>query len=128
MRRRVSPGSIGRPAFPASDLIGQPERASIVTVVAPTPVIIYYLHFPVSSMYSRTTCILQADGEGGRMSTNRVAWRNLAPLAVLCAAWRMQAQDAKQPYPRMAPIEQYRMDRDAEVALARTAAPASISK
>jgi hypothetical protein len=62
------------------------------------------------------------------MGTNRVAWRNLALLAVLCAAWRIQAQDAKQPYPKMAPIEQYRMDRDAEVALARTAAPASISK
>jgi hypothetical protein len=28
----------------------------------------------------------------------------------------------------MAPIEQYRMDRDAEIALARTAAPASISR
>ena len=44
-------------------------------------------------------------------------------LAVLCAVWRMQAQDAKQPYPRMAPMEQYRMDRDAEIALARSAAP-----
>jgi hypothetical protein len=100
----------------------------MVTVVDSTPAIIYYLHFAGSSMYSRTTCILQVDGESGRMSTNRVAWRNLALLAVLCAASRMQAQDAKQPYPRMAPIEQYRMDRDAEVALARTAAPASISK
>jgi hypothetical protein len=63
-----------------------------------------------------------------RNAINRVAWSNLALLAVLCAGWRMQAQDAKQPYPTMAPIEQYRMDRDAEIALARTAAPASISK
>jgi hypothetical protein len=38
------------------------------------------------------------------------------------------AQDAKSPYPSMAPIGQYRMDRDAEIALARTAAPASISR
>ena len=37
-------------------------------------------------------------------------------------------QDTKSPYPTMAPIEQYRMDRDAEIALARTAAPASISR
>lgn len=92
------------------------------------PAIVYYLHFTESSMYICTTCIVQVDGESGRMSTNRVAWRNLALLAVMCAALRIQAQDAKQPYPRMAPIEQYRMDRDAEVALARTAAPASISK
>ena len=38
------------------------------------------------------------------------------------------AQDAKQAYPTMAPIEQYLMDRDAEIALARDAAPESISR
>ena len=37
------------------------------------------------------------------------------------------AQDPKDPYPRMAPIEQYLMDRDAEIALARSAAPDAIS-
>jgi hypothetical protein len=37
------------------------------------------------------------------------------------------AQDAKQPYPTMAPVEQYLMDRDAESALARSAAPDAIS-
>jgi hypothetical protein len=54
-------------------------------------------------------------------------------VAVLGAAWPVQAQDTKaqdikSPYPTMAPIEQYRMDRDAEIALARTAAPASITR
>jgi len=54
-------------------------------------------------------------------------------VAVFGAAWPIQAQDtkahdAKSPYPSMAPIAQYRMDRDAEIALARTAAPASISR
>lgn len=39
------------------------------------------------------------------------------------------AQDAKAPYPAMAPIEQYLIaNRDAEIALARTAAPDSISR
>jgi hypothetical protein len=58
---------------------------------------------------------------------------NLVLVAVLCAAWQIQAQgtkaqDAKSPYPSMAPLDQYLMtDRDAEVALARTAAPKSIS-
>jgi hypothetical protein len=37
------------------------------------------------------------------------------------------AQDSKEPYPTMAPIEQYLMDRDAEIALARSAAPDAIS-
>jgi len=37
------------------------------------------------------------------------------------------AQDAKQPYSTMAPVEQYLMDRDAEIALARSAAPDAIS-
>jgi hypothetical protein len=39
-----------------------------------------------------------------------------------------QAQDAKDPYPSMAPVEKYLMDRDAEIALARSAAPSSISR
>jgi hypothetical protein len=49
-------------------------------------------------------------------------------IAVFGAAWPMQAQDTSSPYPSMAPIEQYRMNRDAEIALARTAAPPSISR
>ncbi|HSY83466.1 MAG TPA: hypothetical protein VK807_17005 [Gemmatimonadaceae bacterium] len=59
--------------------------------------------------------------------------RNVVLVAVLVGAWPIQAQDTKAQdlqsrYPTMAPIEQYRMDRDAEIALARTAAPASISR
>jgi len=54
--------------------------------------------------------------------------RNVVLVAVFGAAWPIQAQDTKaqdtkSPYPTMAPIEQYRMDRDAEIALARTGAP-----
>jgi len=45
-------------------------------------------------------------------------------LTVLC---QTGAQSAKDPYPAMAPVAQYMMDRDAEIALARSAAPASIS-
>src|ERR1700685_2941071 len=48
-------------------------------------------------------------------------------VVVLGAAWPAPARDAKTPYPSMAPIEQYRMDRSAEIALARSAAPQSIS-
>lgn len=49
----------------------------------------------------------------------------LALLAILPA----RAQDAKAPYPAMAPIEQYMMaDRNAEIALARSAAPEDISR
>ena len=47
--------------------------------------------------------------------------------AALSATWPAAAQDAKQPYPSMAPVEQYLMDRDAEIALARSAAPDPIS-
>jgi hypothetical protein len=47
----------------------------------------------------------------------------------LSAAWLGQAQDAKTPYPNMAPVEQYLMaNRDAEIALARSAAPESVSR
>jgi hypothetical protein len=52
----------------------------------------------------------------------------LVPMVVLAAAWMAQAQDAKTPYPVMAPLNQYLIpDRNAEIALARSAAPESIS-
>ena len=50
-----------------------------------------------------------------------------ATIKVLTAAGYQVAQDAKAPYPRMAPVDQYMMERSAEIALARTAAPESIS-
>lgn len=51
-----------------------------------------------------------------------------ALLIALAAAHHAMAQDAANPYPKMAPVDQYLMaDRNAEIALARSAAPASIS-
>jgi hypothetical protein len=44
------------------------------------------------------------------------------------AAWRAPAQQAKTPYPSMAPLDQYLMERSSELTLARSAAPVSISK
>jgi len=50
-------------------------------------------------------------------------------VVMLSAARPEQAPDAKAPYSSMAPIEQYLMaDRNAEIALARSAAPESISR
>lgn len=51
-----------------------------------------------------------------------------ALMVALATAWTVQAQDANSPYPNMAPVDQYLMERNAEIALARTAAPESISK
>jgi hypothetical protein len=56
-----------------------------------------------------------------------------ALVAVLGTAFQVMvyhamAQDATTPYPNMAPVEQYLMDRDAEITLARSAAPESISR
>ncbi len=51
-----------------------------------------------------------------------------ALVVALSMAGQALAQDAKTPYPSMAPLEQYLItDRNAEIALARTAAPKSIS-
>jgi hypothetical protein len=49
-------------------------------------------------------------------------------LAALYATWAAQCQEAKAPYPTMAPLEQYLVaDRDAEIALAKSAAPPALS-
>jgi hypothetical protein len=57
-----------------------------------------------------------------------IAIKTFALLVVLGTAYQAMAQVAKTPYASMAPIEQYLMDRDAEIALARSAAPDSISR
>jgi len=57
-----------------------------------------------------------------------IALGSFALVVALGAAWQAHAQDAKAPYPNMAPVDQYLIaDRDAEIALARSAAPESIS-
>ncbi len=58
-----------------------------------------------------------------------IAINGLALLVVLGTTYRAMPQDVATSYPKMAPIEQYLMtDRDAEIALARSSAPESISR
>ena len=47
---------------------------------------------------------------------------------MLAAAWPAPADETKTAYPNMAPLDQYQMEPSAEIALARTAAPQSISQ
>src|SRR3984893_3638017 len=63
-----------------------------------------------------------------REKVKRIASTCLASLVVMSVVWRAQAEDAKT-YTSMAPLDQYLMaDRNAEIALARSAAPESISR
>jgi hypothetical protein len=63
-----------------------------------------------------------------RKIVRTIAFTGFALVVVLGAAWLARAQDAKALYPSMAPLDQYLMpDRNAEIALARSAAPTSIS-
>jgi hypothetical protein len=58
-----------------------------------------------------------------------IAIKRFALLVLLGTANQALAQDAPGPYPKMAPIEQYLMtDQGAEIALARSSAPVSISR
>ena len=64
-----------------------------------------------------------------KKNVRAIVIRSFALLVVLSAAHRAMAQDAATPYPKMAPIDQYLMaDQAAEMALARSAAPESISR
>src|SRR3984957_17983550 len=61
-------------------------------------------------------------------TTKIIAWGAFALVIVLGECWPAQAQDPKGPYASMAPLDQYLMaDHNAEIALARSAAPAAIS-
>jgi hypothetical protein len=73
--------------------------------------------------------------EGKIMRENKVGAiviKSFALLVALGTAYlgmgnQAMAQDAQTAYPTMAPVEQYLMDRDTEIALARSAAPDAIS-
>jgi len=57
-----------------------------------------------------------------------LALKSIVLIVVMALARHAMAQDAKSLYPSMAPLEQYLMeDRGSEIALARSAAPKSIS-
>ncbi len=63
-----------------------------------------------------------------RKTLTTILLRSYALVVVLAAACQAQAQDAKAPYQSMAPVDLYLMEQNAEIALARTAAPESISQ
>src|SRR3984957_4661310 len=63
-----------------------------------------------------------------RKAVRAIALSSFALLVISLAAWRAPAEDAKTAYPSMAPLDQYLMERSAEITLARSAAPASISQ
>jgi hypothetical protein len=62
-----------------------------------------------------------------RMNPGAIALTCIALTVQIGAVWHATAQDTKTPYPSMAPLEQYVMDPNSEIALARSAAPESIS-
>lgn len=63
-----------------------------------------------------------------KTKVSAIAMTSFVLMVVLGMAQQASSQDAAAPYPNMAPIEQYLMDRPAEIALARSAAPESISR
>jgi hypothetical protein len=64
-----------------------------------------------------------------KKKVHAIAIKSFALLVVLGTAYQARSQDATTPYPKMAPIDQYLMtDQGAEIALARSAAPESISR
>ena len=63
-----------------------------------------------------------------RKILSTIALGSFALVVMLGVAGQGQAQDAKAPYRSMAPLDQYLMERNAEMALARSAAPESISR
>jgi hypothetical protein len=63
-----------------------------------------------------------------RKALKTIRLTNFAVLVVLAAVWQAQAQEAQTKYPTMASLDQYMMERNAEIELARSAAPESISR
>ncbi len=56
------------------------------------------------------------------------AFTALVFIVALVAVWPTPAQGTKSEYPSMAPLHEYLMERNAEITMARSAAPESVSK
>jgi len=68
--------------------------------------------------------------EGAMMNGKKfgtIGFLIFALMFIFAVPGRLAGQENKTPYPSMAPLERYLMQRDAEIALARSAAPESIS-
>jgi hypothetical protein len=63
-----------------------------------------------------------------RWTLRAIGLASFGIVFLLSAAWPVNAQDAKTAYPNMAPVEQYMMERNGEIALARSAAPKSVAQ
>jgi hypothetical protein len=63
------------------------------------------------------------------LKAGAIAAKSIVLAFMLGAAWHAMAQDTTALYPNMAPLDQYLIeDRGSEIALARSAAPESISR
>jgi hypothetical protein len=63
-----------------------------------------------------------------RITLRKIALGSLALVVVLGGTRPAKTQDARTSYPSMAPLDQYLIERNAEIALARSAAPESIAR
>jgi|SRR5579884_3330892 len=80
-------------------------------------------------MECKVSCIQRMrEGSYGRKSAGMVVTALFLHVLVLCVLSAMQTRAANTPYPSMAPLDQYLIaDQNFEIALARSAAPKSIS-
>ena len=63
------------------------------------------------------------------MKVSAIVVKSIALVVMLGSGWHATAQSSQEAYPSMAPLDQYLMqDRNSEIALARSAAPESISR
>jgi len=62
-----------------------------------------------------------------KQALRKIALGSFAACVLVVADSGARAEDAKALYPKMAPVEQYMMERSAEIAMAQSAAPPSIS-
>ena len=60
--------------------------------------------------------------------TRMLVFGTVALIGFFEASVHLKAQNPTSPYPKMAPLEQYLMDRNEEIALARSAAPDPVSQ
>lgn len=103
------------------------DMSHAVQLMAQHPALEYGSVFDIRPAFDMHE-LMKASEQRRRQHTARTIALGACLLAgALGASGRAAAQDAQRAYGRMAAVEQYLMDRQAEIALARSAAPNAIS-
>ncbi len=104
------------------------DMSHAVQLMAQHPALEYGSVFEIRPVFDMSELMRATEQRRAQRTARSIALGACLLAGALIGPGRAVAQDAQRPYDSMAPVARYLMDRQAEIALARSAAPNAISR